>query len=182
MDVLEFGYYLLWIAVSACGMTALLSLVGVGLKDRRYVVAARSGFYIQFALLLGVSACLVYGFVSGAYNNEYIFSHSERGLFFGYKLAGLWAGLEGSLIFWTVVLSALCAIAALQHRWSARHPAGRRIEPFAYLVMCAVMGFFLFLSVHENAFEGMELEQVLFNSQRFNVALDGTGMGFCVPR
>ena len=175
MEVLDFGYRLLIVTGFVVGLTALFALLGAVARSRRYTLAARSGFHITTILLLGVSATIVHGFVAGAYNNEYIFFHSEKNLFLGYKLAGIWAGLEGSLIFWTAVLAVMCSIVAIQHRVSARHAEGRRLEPMTYFVLSAVLGFFVMLSIRENAFKSMSMEHILTFAERYNVGIDSDG-------
>ena len=175
MEILRYGHSLLWVAAVVTGAIALLSLLGIALRDRRFVLAARGGFYCLFLLLAGVSACLVHGFLSGTYNNEYIFNYSERDLPSFFKMAGLWAGLDGSLIFWTFILSGTAAAAAFQHHWSARHPEGRRMEPYTYLVLAGILGFFIALSIHMDAFAEMTHEYRALYAKHFGVGIDGHG-------
>jgi cytochrome c-type biogenesis protein CcmF len=175
MEVLAFGRSLLVLAAILCGGIALLSLLGLLLRDRRLVASARTGFYALLVLIAGSSACLVYGFVAGAYNNEYIFNYSEREIPTGFKVAGLWAGLQGSLLFWTLVLAAVSAAVAFQHRFSSRHPTGRRLEPYIYLVLTAVLGFFVAVCFYENPFEEMDLEKRLGVASHFRIPMDSEG-------
>ncbi|MCZ6795042.1 MAG: cytochrome c biogenesis protein CcsA [Planctomycetota bacterium] len=175
MEVLRYGHILLWLAAAVTAAIAVLSLLGIGLRDRRFVLAARSGFYCLFLLLTAVSACLIHGFVTGAYNNEYVFNYSERDLVPFFKMAGLWAGLDGSLIFWTTVLALMSAIAAFQHRWSSRHPSGRRMEPYTYLALAAILGFFIALSISQTAFAEMSLDERLLYARHFGVDIDQDG-------
>ena len=175
MEVLEFGHRLLIVAAVLTGLTGLFSIGSLMLHDRRWVIAARNGFYVLFGVLLCSAGCLVYGFVTGQYNNEYIYNYSERQLPTFYKIAGLWAGLDGSLLFWTLVLSAFAAGAALQHRWSARHPTGRRMEPYVYLALSVVLGFFVAISLSENVFSTMEMEKRLRLAQVHRVGIDAHG-------
>lgn len=167
MEVLEFGRHLLFLAVCLTVVIFFLSLLGVLIRDRRPVVAARTGFYVLLALVGASSGCLIYGFLSGQYNIEYIYRYSERSLGTPFKFAGLWAGLDGSILFWTLILCGFSALAALQHRWSSRHPVGRRIEPHFYMVLSAVIFFFIFMAHQVNPFEEMPL------AERMNRAPDG---------
>ena len=128
MQVLEFGKALLFVAILLTGAIFGLSLLGIILKDRRFIVSARVGFYGLLILVGGSSACLVHGFITGEYNNTYIFRYSERALGTPFKVAGLWAGLDGSMLFWSLILCIYSAGTALQHRWSSRHPSGRRMD------------------------------------------------------
>ena len=175
MEVLDFGHKLLIVAACVTGAIFLCSLAGILLRERRLVLSARAGFYALFVVLAGAAACLCYGFVSGEYNNEYIYNYSERHLPTFFKVAGLWAGLDGSLLFWTLVLSAYCVFVALQHHWSARHPLGRRMEPYVYLVLASVIGFFVAVSFNENVFATMDVGKRLELSRTHQIGVDGSG-------
>ncbi|MEE3297979.1 MAG: cytochrome c biogenesis protein CcsA [Planctomycetota bacterium] len=152
-----------------------LCLVGIQARDRRYIKSARVGFYINFILILAASGTLVWGFIAGCYNNEYIWGYSDKDLPFFFKFAGLWAGLDGSLLFWTLILAGVSALAALQHRWSSLHPSGRRMEPYVYLVLCAIIGFFVALAIRENPFNEMEPRQAIHLASAYNIPLDHQG-------
>ncbi len=175
MEVLAFGRQLLLVGTFVTAAIFLLALLGILLADRRFVVSARAGFYALLAVVSGASACLVYGFVSGQYDNDYVYNYSEKFLPFGFKVAGLWAGLDGSLLFWTLLLCAYAAVAAFQHRWSARHPTGRRLEPYVYLVLSTIILFFCVVTWRENPFDVMPLEQRLRLASGHGIALDDSG-------
>src|SRR5690606_42151507 len=66
-------------------------------------------------------------------------------------------------------------LVAFQHRYSARHPAGRRMEPWTYIVLSAVAGFFVFLCSRENVFKAMTTEEVLTWSQFSKIPLGANG-------
>ncbi len=176
MEVLEFGRQLLWLAVCLTATIFLLSLYGILRKDRRFVIAARIGFYGLLVLVASSSVCLIHGFLTGQYNNEYIYGYSERSLGTPYKIAGLWAGPNGSLLFWTLILCVYSAVAALQHRWSSRHPVGRRLEPYVYLVLSVVIFFFVIVTAHvTNPFGAFSPEERLAMSPD-GIVPDGHGL------
>ena len=175
MDVLEFGRSLLLLANIVTGGVFLLSLLGILIKDRRPVMGARTGLYALCLLLCTSAGCLVYGFVTGQYNVDYIYNYSEVHLPTFFKMAGLWAGLDGSVLFWTMLLGCFCALVALQHRKSSQHPTGRRLEPYVYLVLSVVMMFFVVISYHQNPFAEMSPEMRLRLASLHNVAVDDSG-------
>jgi len=175
MDVLNFGYSLLWVTAILLAVIAGLCLAGIRARDRRYIKSARVGFYVNFILIFAAAGTLVWGFITGCYNNEYIWGYSDRDLPFFFKFAGLWAGLDGSLLFWTLILAGVSALAALQHRWSSLHPSGRRMEPYVYLVLCAIIGFFVALAIRENPFNEMEPRQAIHLASAYNIPLDHQG-------
>src|SRR5262245_42789820 len=117
MDVLKLGQSLLLIGIGLTVAIFVLALLGILFQERRCVLSARAGFYGLLATIGGAAGCLLYGFLSGQYNNDYVYNYSEKLLPAGFKFAGLWAGLDGSLLFWTLLLSAYSAMAAFQHHW-----------------------------------------------------------------
>jgi cytochrome c-type biogenesis protein CcmF len=175
MEVLELGKHLLVAATVLTCLIFALSLGGLLLKERRLVVASRVGFYALLALVGGSAGCLVYGFVNGTYDCEYVFNYSEKLLPTGFKIAGLWAGLDGSLLFWTLLVTAYSAAVALQHHWSSRHPMGRRLEPYVYLVLSAIAFFFVLITWHQDPFKGFDLEARMRNSELRRIPLDASG-------
>ncbi|MBI4604772.1 MAG: cytochrome c biogenesis protein CcsA [Planctomycetes bacterium] len=175
MEVLQLGHQLLLLGTGINAVIFALAILGILLKDRRLVVAARTGFYGLLAVVGGSAGCLAYGFVAGLYNNDYIYNYSERFLPLGFKLAGLWAGLDGSLLFWTFLVCGFAAMVALQHRWSARHPTGRRLEPYVYLVLSSVIAFFCLVTWHQDPFGAMGLDQRLRLASGHNIPLDDSG-------
>jgi len=174
--VLETGRHLLTGSLVLTAAVIVLSLVAVLQRDRRLIGAARAGFYGILVLVAGSSSCLVYGFVTGQYDNEYIFNYSEKSLALPFKLAGLWAGLDGSILFWCLILSAFAAAAAFQHHWSSRHPVGRRLEPWVYVILGLILFFFLLIThLVANPFEFMDLAHRQAQAARLGVPIDPAG-------
>jgi len=125
-----------------CLAIVLLCVTGIALRDRRFVRAARRGMYGMPVLLFVASAGLVHGFVAGVYDLKYIFEYSERAQTLPFKIAGLWAGLDGSLLFWALLVSIYAGLAARTGRRETP-PARVRMEPYLYPVLAIVLGFFL---------------------------------------
>ncbi|MFQ5653927.1 MAG: heme lyase CcmF/NrfE family subunit [Planctomycetota bacterium] len=140
---LEFSRGLVLLALGLNVLVVGLVLVGYLLRDRRFVLGARNALIAAGVVITGAACGLIAGFLAGAYDREYIFNYSERGLPLGYKIAGLWAGLDGSILFWAMLLGILSAIVAIQYRREERHPVGRQLEPHVYLVLSVVQLFFL---------------------------------------
>ncbi len=69
----------------------------------------------------------------------YIFHHSNRDLPAPYKFATLWSGQEGSLLFWSLLLSAYGLVLRLRHKTDSR------LFAHASVIIAAVQVFFLLL-------------------------------------
>ena len=72
---------------------------------------------------------------------EYIRKHSNRDLPLPYKFATLWSGQEGSLLFWSLLLSGYGLVLRL------RHKTDTRLFAYASVAIAAVQVFFLLLIV-----------------------------------
>ena len=55
MDVLNFGYSLLWVTVILLVAIVSLCLVGIQTRDRRYIKSARVGLYVNFILIFAAA-------------------------------------------------------------------------------------------------------------------------------
>ena len=175
MEVLSLGRNLLVLGGLLSLAIFFLSLGGHLRRSQRLLEGARAGFYGLAAVVGGSAACLLYAFYAGVYNADCVYNNSERFLPAFFKLAGLWAGLDGSLLFWTFLLALFAAVAALQHRWSSRHPEGRRLEPCVYMVLSAIALFFVVVTWNENPFKTLTLDQRLRLSDFHRVPIDESG-------
>ncbi|MCI0650805.1 MAG: cytochrome c biogenesis protein CcsA [Planctomycetes bacterium] len=144
----EFGYLdfsrsLNWVALGLNAFAILAALIGLATRDRRWVRCARNALIGNAFVLVASAGGLIAGFVNGAYEVEYIHDYSERALPLGYKIAGLWAGLDGSILFWAMLLSILSALVAFRFRKEEAHPVGARLEPHVYIVLAVIQVFFV---------------------------------------
>src|SRR5438105_13983983 len=84
---------------------------------------------------------LVYLFFTDNYSIAYVVSHSNRDLSTFYKVAALWSGQEGSLLFWSFLL----AVYVLSVLVTYRNKNGE-LMPYVGVVMAGVQLFFLTLN------------------------------------
>jgi cytochrome c-type biogenesis protein CcmF len=134
--VLASGAFAASIAGARRGLRALVD-GGVGL------------FHATTALTLMASAVMIHAFVIGDYSIRYVQHHSDETQPLFYKLASYWGGLDGSILFWVMLLSVFGSVAVYLNR--ARH---RLLVPWVVAVLASVEMFFLFLMVvHNNPFE-----------------------------
>ena len=100
--------------------------------------ARRAGIALFFVVLLA-SMVLVTAAFSDDFSIAYIKNHSNRDLPGPYKFAVLWSGQEGSLLFWSLILSAYAFVLRLR---SATDP---RLFAWASAIIAGVQTFFLLL-------------------------------------
>lgn len=108
-----------WIGEGGLVLAAALAGVGVlaGLvawRRGRGAGLARGAVLAQPLAIGAAVVALMGAFVRDDMSLSAVVLHSERALPPAYKLAAVWAGQEGSLLLWALVLSAAGAIAALR--------------------------------------------------------------------
>ncbi|WP_456370700.1 heme lyase CcmF/NrfE family subunit [Geoglobus sp.] len=98
-----------YISIILALLSSLVALWGyyLGIRNRD-VSMLRVGERATYATILFVvvaSAILVYYFLSDNFWIEYVASYSSRNLSDFYKLTAFWAGSDGSLLLWALILS-----------------------------------------------------------------------------
>lgn len=117
------------------GLIALLARENPN-SERLAETARRAGVVIFAAVFLAALALVVAAFRDD-FSIAYIFHHSNRDLPAPYKFATLWSGQEGSLLFWSLLLSGYGFVLRL------RYKTDPRLFAYASVIMAAVQIFFL---------------------------------------
>ena len=94
------GYLIVWLGV----LFAFVSMVLYARSRRAEPLRkrARWAFVGAFLMILAAEGVLQYALITGRYELQYVFSFSERALPLWYKIAGAWAGQEGSFLLWAI--------------------------------------------------------------------------------
>ena len=119
-------------------------LAGIeGIRTRRSLLtksARNAGMAVFFLVTFAVGA-LEYFFFTDNFSLPYVAEHSNRALPGFYKFAALWAGQEGSLLWWSWLLSVFAFLALFTNR--KKHP---ELMPYVGVVIAGVQIFFLTLN------------------------------------
>jgi cytochrome c-type biogenesis protein CcmF len=122
----------------AAGCWAVLSLaVGIFGKKPRLVASGKNAILGLCVLSFVASASLWRALLTDDFSIEYVAAHSNRTLLPFYKFSSFWAGMEGSLLFWLLLLSIYALVFVLRNR---RNPDP--IYPMTTLVVGVVQVFF----------------------------------------
>jgi cytochrome c-type biogenesis protein CcmF len=117
------------------GIAAILTRHPLLVKSTR-----QAGIATCALIFLGTFS-LEYLFFSDNFSNAYVVAHSNRDLATFYKIAALWSGQEGSLLFWSFLL----AVYVLSVLITYRNKNGE-LMPYVGVVMAGVQIFFLTLN------------------------------------
>jgi len=157
------GSFCLLFALALAGYSLVVGIVAAVRKDAfgyRLAETARRAGIACFVAVTGAALSLVWAALTNDFSVEYILRHSNRALPTPYKLAALWSGQEGSLLFWSWLLSSYGFVLRL------RHKVDRRLVATTSMVLAGIQVFFLILvNFVANPFGMMD-----------RVAADGNGL------
>ena len=139
MDI--FGSFALILAFLAAVYAFAAGIAGAITRRPLLTRSARHAGIAVFGLVTLAVASLEYFFFTDNFSMAYVAAHSNRALPAFYKFAALWAGQEGSLLFWSWLLSTYVFLALFVNR--NKHP---ELMPYAGVVMAGVQIFFLTLN------------------------------------
>jgi len=149
------GTFVLLASFVVCAYAVAASVAGARRRSRRLIDSGVGALYLTTALLTLASAVIVHAFVTNDYTIKYVQHYSDSAMPLFYKLTSYWGGLDGSIMFWSFLLSIFAAVAVYVNR--ERH---RELIPWVVAVISVVQMFFLFLMVvHNNPFTTFLTEQ-----------------------
>ena len=127
--------------VFSLGSVAFLVL-GVRQRSRELIRNGYVAVYLFFLAVVVACGSLLAAFLSKDFSFRYVADNSEESLGVFYRIAGFWAGKEGSFLFWLGLLALVTAVIALRDL-----EIEDRLTAAAVLVLCAVSTFFAVLMV-----------------------------------
>jgi cytochrome c-type biogenesis protein CcmF len=119
----------------------LASVIGRVKRKPFLIVSGERAVYSVWVLLTLASGILVYSLMTGDFRFAYVAEHSNRAMPPLYKFAAWWGGQEGSLLFWSWLLSTYAAVVVFTNRHKHRD-----MMPWVIGVMTTVQSFFLVLN------------------------------------
>ncbi len=139
MDV--FGSFALILAF-VCALFAFFGgIAAIRTRHPLLVKSTRQAGMATCGLIFLATFSLEYLFFSDNFSVAYVVAHSNRDLSTFYKVAALWSGQEGSLLFWSFLLS----IYVLSVLIAYRNKNGE-LMPYVGVILAAVQIFFLTLN------------------------------------
>ena len=139
MDV--FGSFALILAL-VCALYAFGGgIAAIITRHPLLVKSARQSGMATCGLIFVSTFSLVYLFFSDNYSVAYVVSHSNRDLSTFFKVAALWSGQEGSLLFWSFLLAIYVFSVLLVYR-----NKNGELMPYVGVILAGVQLFFLTIS------------------------------------
>jgi len=126
--------------IGAWGIAA--GIAGNAKKSRKLVASSVYALY-GFSALIGLaSALMIYAFVTHDFSIKYVAHTSDVTMSTWYKVTAFWGGLDGSLLFWVLVLGLFSTIAIVTN--AKRH---RDMIGYVVATILVVQVFFLSLLI-----------------------------------
>jgi cytochrome c-type biogenesis protein CcmF len=139
MDV--FGSFALLLAF-VCAVYALFGgIAAIATRHPLLIKSTRQAGMATCILIFLATFSLEYLFFSDNFASAYVVSHSNRDLSTFYKVAALWSGQEGSLLFWSFLLSIYVLSVLVVYR-----NKNGELMPYVGVVLAGVQIFFLTLN------------------------------------
>src|SRR6516165_142003 len=156
----QIGSFTLLLALALAAYSLIAGVLALYRKDDRLTYTARRAGIACWAAVTVAAFALVMAAFGNDFSVAYILHHSNRALPIPYKFAALWSGQEGSLLFWSWLLSCYGFVLRL------RHKVDRRLVANTSTILAGIQIFFLILVNYvANPFGMMD-----------RVAADGNGL------
>jgi cytochrome c-type biogenesis protein CcmF len=136
-----FGSFALLLAFICAVYAFVGGIFAIRTRHPLLIKSTRQAGMATCGLIFIATFSLVYLFFSDSYWVAYVVAHSNRDLSTFYKVSALWAGQEGSLLFWSFLL----AIYVFSALFAYRNKNGE-LMPYVGVVLAGVQIFFLTLN------------------------------------
>jgi cytochrome c-type biogenesis protein CcmF len=135
------GNFALMAILVFAAYAVLASLLGVWKKNSRLTESAERALLACTALSTTACLSLVALLLRSDFRFEYVASYSNRDLPLPYKVASLWAGNDGSLLFWAWLLLLFSGIVVMTNRTK-----NRELMPYVVATLGAIALFFTYMN------------------------------------
>jgi cytochrome c-type biogenesis protein CcmF len=145
--IAEFGQIFLILALVAALYQGLFPLAGAHAGDPSLMDSGRTAAFVQLFLVAAAFAALTFAHVVSDFSVRNVVENSHTAKPLIYKITGVWGNHEGSMLLWSLILSAYGAAVAAAAR---RGALTARVLGVQGLIAAAFLGFVIFTS---NPFE-----------------------------
>ncbi|HEX6057944.1 MAG TPA: cytochrome c-type biogenesis CcmF C-terminal domain-containing protein, partial [Gemmatimonadaceae bacterium] len=130
----------------------VLAVAGARLRRPELVRGAYTAVHVNFALLALAALAMVWALATHDFSISYVAQVGSRSTPLFYTIISLWGALEGSILFWGLVLAGFSAVAIRHGVRTAESgrpesPDVERMLPYAAAILLGVGAFFYLLLV-----------------------------------
>jgi len=129
------GTLALALALVLAGYSIIANVVGARASIPSLTASARHALWAMCAMVTVAVGALSTSLLHSDFSLEYVASYTSFSLPTIYKITALWGGQQGSLLFWTWLLTIFTSLVAFQNR--RRNPD---MTPYALAVLAGIAG------------------------------------------
>jgi len=167
----EIGFFTTIFAGIAAIYAIISALYGVRMNTPAAVVSARNAVVVSCIMLVLAAVALQIAIVNQEYQMAYVWSVSNPSMPTFYRVTALWGSQQGSLLFWSALMSVFAALAVTLN-WRSN----RRLMPYVIATLMSVLIFFIGLNLFvENPFERWWLDSASVNAEVLSTVLQPAG-------
>src|SRR5678815_2409617 len=133
----QLGQFALAIAFIVAIYTIVASLIGIRTRNDKLIASGRNAAICNTIAISTAIFSLGYLFLTDDFSVSYVAAHSSVDLPLHFKISSVWGGQEGSLLFWSWILTVYSALVIFQNR--NKH---RSMMPYVTSVLTATSLFF----------------------------------------
>src|SRR6266567_4292429 len=110
------GHVAIVIGLALSAWAALAFVLGGRWRDDAVLASARRSVYLTFALAAVACVAMVISLLTHDFSVAYVARNNATTTPPFYSVISLWAALEGSILFWTLLLTGYASLAIWRHR------------------------------------------------------------------
>ncbi len=173
--IAEIGHLALALALLLALVQGIVPMWGAARGDAAMMALGRFAAIGQLALCAIAFGALIWLFVTSDFSVALVHSHSHTLKPLLYKITGVWANHEGSMVLWVLILALFGALVAC---FGASLPASLRARVLSVQGLVAA-GFFAFILFTSNPF--LRLDPAPAQGSGLNPLLQDPGLAFHPP-
>lgn len=131
------GYVAMTLALTLALYATFVAVVGAQRRVPELVTSARNAAFGVTGFLTLAVIIIEYLLITGHYQTKYVFETSNRAAPIFYRMTALWGGQDGSLLFWSWLMSIFAALVLLK-KWGSM----RIMMPYVIAVTQITVAFF----------------------------------------
>jgi len=136
------GHVAILVGLGTCAFAAFAFVAGGRRRDADLLAAARRAMYLAFAMAGVASAVMIVALLTHDFSILYVANNNSTTTPPFFSVISLWAALEGSILFWTLLLTGYASVVI--YRYRDRHPA---LMPWAGVTLALIALFFFAVMV-----------------------------------
>src|SRR6516225_11430966 len=110
--IIELGHFALILALALALVQMTLPAWGARIGDARLMGVAEPAAVLQLALIALAFLSLMHAYVASDFSVETVWANSHTAKPLIYKVSGVWANHEGSMLLWVLILALFGAAVA----------------------------------------------------------------------